>query len=201
MRITLKQKLILVVFAITVMIAISFRSYINDKKEIYILSDTQEKEIKKVQVQAETAVLDNKIIIHIEGEIIHPGIYKLQKDARIFDAVEVAGGLKNTADRSKVNLAKKIFDEEFIYIPSKEDENMPVIYTADAMNQNYTKININKASQSELETLTGIGSTLANRIVDYRNTEGPFKSIEEIQRVSGIGEAKFNDIKDKIVAR
>ncbi|MBO4666799.1 MAG: helix-hairpin-helix domain-containing protein [Bacilli bacterium] len=129
------------------------------------------------------------IVVEIKGEVKHPGIYTLPKDTRIQDLINVAGGLTIYADCSTVNLASKLSDGMVVTIPTKNNE-LSV--------STQGKVNINTGSISELMTLSGIGESLAKRIIDYRNANGNFKSIEEIKNVSGIGDALFNKIKDDI---
>ena len=145
----------------------------------------------------------DKIVVHIEGEVANPGVYELNKDTRVFDAIEAAGGLLKDADRKRINLAKKIADEEYIYIPNKNEENIESQYRNNLLIptgtiQNTNLININRANIMELKELPGIGDVLAGRIIEYRDEKGKFKSIEELKSVSGIGDKKFDDIKDRV---
>ena len=127
------------------------------------------------------------IIVEIKGEVKHPGIYTLPKDTRVQDLITIAGGLTTSADSSNLNLASKLTDGMVVVVPKK-----------DSSQTSSQKININTATISELSTLPGIGESLAQRIIDYRITNGNFKSIDEIKNVSGIGDALFNKIKDNI---
>lgn len=148
----------------------------------------------------------DEIVIHIDGEVLNPGVIKLALGSRIADAIEYSGGLTANANISNVNLAYQLSDGQKVYIPSINDvteidtiqntagEN--IIKSDGAKNSN--TININTATQSELETLSGIGSSTASKIIDYRNKNGKFKTIQDLMNVSGIGEAKFNSIKDYI---
>ena len=169
----------------------------------------------------------NKIVIYIIGEVKQEGVYELDEDSRISDAIEKAGGTKENADLSQINLAYKIEDGMRIYIPQKgelvqdkekiEDKTQEVvtgkstdITTSIQVNANSNsstnknsktnieKININKATQTELETLPGVGPSTAEKIIAYRKQNGNFKNIEDIMNVNGIGESKYNKIKDLI---
>ncbi len=182
----------------------SISNYIKQQK-VYVLSGGEKKNMvgdnneNNIFEQPDT----NKIVVHIEGEIANPGVYELDKDSRVFDAVEAAGGLLRDADKKGVNLAKKIVDEEYIYIPNKNEENIEPRYRDNLLTptnaiENMNLININKANIIELKSLPGIGDVLAGRIIEYRNEKGSFKSIEELKNVSGIGDKRFNDIKNKI---
>lgn len=134
------------------------------------------------------------------------GVVTLFAGSRISDAISACGGTTELADISKVNLAYELKDGQKIYIPSIFDsENITYIQNdagnniliSDTSNENFL-VNINTATQSELESLPGIGSSTAIKIIDYRTKNGLFKNIEDIMNVSGIGQSKFNNIKDYI---
>ena len=154
---------------------------------------------------------DSKIYVHITGEVRNSGFIELQEGARIINAIEAAGGATEKADFSKVNLAFVINDGSKIYIPSideaQNNQNVVsnesgnnVIVEADSKSSG-GKININNASQTELETLTGVGPSTAVKIIEYRNKNGKFKKIEDLKNVSGIGEQKYNGLKDEITVK
>ena len=149
---------------------------------------------------------DTNIFIHVDGEVLSPGIVSLPVNSRISDAIEASGGTTNLADISQINLAYKLKDGQKIYIPSIYDEEIMEYVQNDAgsnvvapsPSSSASLININSATQADLETLPGIGSSTALKIINYREKNGEFKSIEDIMNVPGIGEAKFNNIKDYI---
>ena len=128
-----------------------------------------------------------QIYIYIEGEVVNPGAYTLLTGDHIADAVEAAGGFTVDADQSSANLAATLRDGEQIHIYKLGD--VP------------QKININTAEAWLLESLPGIGETLAQRIVDYRVANGYFQSIDDLKGVDGIGPAAFDKVKDKIAVR
>lgn len=147
------------------------------------------------------------IIIHVIGEVKNPGIVEVPKESRVKDVIEKAGGLTEHADLSRVNLAYVVQDQQKIIIPNTEDkmsnnqfqfidETEEFIET-----ESTSKININTATQSEFETLTGIGPSMAAKIVDYRKQNGKFKTVEDIKNVPGIGSSKYESIKDEICVR
>lgn len=148
--------------------------------------------------QQPTDVLDlpDYIYIDIKGEVINPGVYKVLKEYRLFQLLSLAGGVTGEADTLAINLSLKLFDQQVIYIPSTAD-NFPIIIDV-TEDPSSNIININSASLELLDTLPGIGPSTAQSIIDYRNGEGFFESIEQIMNVSGIGEATFNEIKDFI---
>lgn len=170
---------------------------------------------------------NEKIYVYITGEVNNPGVVLLNSGSRIVDAIEAAGGVTNKANISKVNLVYVLQDGMKVNIPNntdlKNNENFEYItmssgdekndantgnssttITSESSSSNNESafkisiVNINTATQTELETLPGIGPSLALRIVNYRKENGKFSSIEDIKNVSGIGEAKYEDIKNYI---
>ena len=148
-----------------------------------------------------------KIKIHITGEVINEVIVELDEGARIDDAIKMAGDITSNADLSKVNLAYELLDGQKVYIPSLNEEieeyidseaGENVLEESEAVGG---KININVADASALQTINGVGESLANKIISYREKNGKFKKIDDLKNVSGIGEKKFEDIKDKIVVK
>ncbi len=157
--------------------------------------------IENIESIEEEEVIEEKIAIHMTGCVKNPGIIELKEGERIDDAIQLAGGLTEEADLTNVNLAYKVEDGQKIYIPSIHDieekeiiqENQEGILSE----ENETgKVNINTAKQTELETLPGIGPTIALRIIEYRKENGEFTDIEELKEIEGIGEAKWEQIKD-----
>ena len=151
---------------------------------------------------------ENEIVVHITGEVKREGIVYLQKGDRIVNAIAKAGGETKNADLSQVNLAYELQDGEKIYIPNKNEKVENYIISGNNTsidNDNETQeevketiININTADESELDTLPGIGPSIAKKIITYRNENGKFNTIEDIKNVSGIGDAKFEEIKKYI---
>ena len=147
-------------------------------------------------------VEEERIVVHVVGAVKNPGVYTLEYGQRVKDAIDVAGGSLPEADLVRLNLALKLEDEDKLYVP-EIGETFDELNT-DAIgvfSSDKDKININKASLVELEVLPGIGPATAQKIIDYRDKNGPFKQIEEIKNVSGIGVKKFEQIRDKITIR
>ena len=158
-------------------------------------------------VQNEVVQEPQKIKIHITGEVNNEGIVELEEGSRIDDAIKAAGDITVLADLSKVNLAYELSDGQKVYIPSVNEE-IEEYATSDAgenvleeKSSSNGKININIANSEELQTISGIGESLANKIIDYRNSNGKFKNVEDLKNVSGIGDKKFEDIKSKIIVK
>ena len=149
----------------------------------------------------------SKIKVHITGEVLNQGLIELEEGSRIDDAIKVAGNITELADLSKVNLAYELSDGQKVYIPSIKDESEE--YISENAGENVIededvkdgKININTADIDLLQTINGVGESLANKIIDYRKQNGKFKSIDDLKNVSGIGEKKFEDIKDKVIVK
>ncbi|QGP92463.1 Helix-hairpin-helix motif protein [Neomoorella glycerini] len=144
------------------------------------------------------------IQVHVAGAVQRPGVYELPAGARINEAVSLAGLLPE-ANPNALNLAAPLNDGQQLIVPRQGEEaapgkggNPPGSATAGG---GARKININTATLAELDTLPGIGPTLAQRILDYRTQKGPFRTIEDLQNVGGIGPKKFADLKDLITVR
>ena len=139
---------------------------------------------------------DGYIYTHITGEIKKPGVYKMKAGTRMDDLVKEAGGLTDDADIDQINLSEKLVDEERIIVPSKSGSSEEGM-TSTAIDTKTKKININKASLSELMTLPGVGEKTAQKFIDYREQK-KFKKIEDVMNIEGIGENKFKNIKEYI---
>lgn len=142
----------------------------------------------------ETVEIDNSyqvsyIYVDIKGAIKTPAVYRVTSETRLFQLIEIAGGLLPDALTKSINLSKRLADEEAIYIPFLGDEDSSV---------SNELININTASVEELDSLPGIGLVTAKAIVEYRTNIGIFMKIEDIMNVSGIGESSFEKIKEFI---
>ena len=212
-----KKKIISIIIAIIILIVIGIYFIINNfekNENEFEISNIEFEENKIENINAEIEE-KSQIIVHIAGEILNPGVISLDEGARIIDAINKAGGITNEADLSKVNLAYILEDAQKIYIPNVNEkeiiENMSSEIVKSGSTQensntgeklkNGEKININTATQKELQKLTGIGESIALRIINYRKENGKFNTIEDIKNVSGIGESKFNKIKNDIIVK
>lgn len=186
----------------------------NDDKKI--VEEVTKKENKKSKIE--------EYKVDIKGEVINPGIYTLKIDSRVIDVINMAGGLSDKADTSVINLSKKISDEMVIIIYSKQEvrnfeetkekekiiqnkcikandnalKNDACISSDNSTVETNNKVSINTGTQDELMTLPGIGESKAKDIIKYRETNGKFNSIEDIKKVSGIGDSLFAKIKENI---
>ncbi len=193
-----KREQISIILIIITVLVISLFNFI--RKEFIDKDNGKENLVEELIEEVEEDIKEEpeEIMVHISGQVYKPGLVKLEPGARVIDAVNAAGGLKKNADLDKINLAKKLVDEEKIYIPeigeNIEGDLLDYSTSADVGN----KININTCTKEELLSLPGIGEVLAEKIIEYRE-KTPFKKLEDLMNVSGIGEKKFESIKDMIV--
>jgi len=136
-----------------------------------------------------------QIFVDVTGAVNTPGVYTLTASSRVIDAIKAAGGSAPGADLSTINLARVLADGEQIYVDAAITNSKGVRVSTPKRSG---PININRATVGDFDSLDGIGPVIANRIVTYRKTHGPFITIEDLQKVSGIGAAKFSQIKSKI---
>lgn len=144
--------------------------------------------------------------VDIDGAVSNPGVYRLTTEQRIADAIDAAGGLADDADVSTVNRASKVIDGQKIHIPRAGEAVIPSddgggVSSADSTSSAgsvSSLVNINTANATELESLPGVGPSTAQSIIDDRTQNGPFASTDDLMRVSGIGEKKFEKLKGKI---
>ena len=136
------------------------------------------------------------LMVDVAGAVVNPGVYSLPLNARVVEAIKAAGGLKKGADTSDINQARILKDGEQIYVyPAVLSGSGGVSRSAIRKNG---PIMINRATVKDFESLDGIGPVLANRIVTYRKTNGPFSAIEDLLKVPGIGQSKFAQFKEKL---
>lgn len=132
--------------------------------------------------------------VYVSGAVVNPDVYTLDADSISQDALNAAGGATEDADLERVNLAQSLQEGQHLHFPHVGEPS-----TSDTVDAGISgPVNINTATQEELEALPGIGPALAERIVAYRQENGPFEQIEDIQNVSGIGGATFENIRDQI---
>ena len=214
-----KKQIIISILVIIILSIFGYFIYINlDKsspKEEIIIS-------KKEPTKEEKIEEEKKYKVDIKGQINDPGIFEVPTSSRIIDVIHLAGGLTVNADTSVINLSKKVIDEMVIIIYSKDEvkdfkktkeleqqvqiqciqkdenslKNDACISTN--TNQSTNKVSINNATKEELMTLPGIGESKAKDIIDYRNTNGPFKKIDDLKNIPGIGENVYNNLKENI---
>lgn len=218
----LKYKYYLIFIFVFIIILILF--FINNNADDVEAVESENIIAENKVKEKKEEVLEKRIKVDIKGEVVNPGVYELTDSQRVIDVINEAGGLNKNADTSYLNLSKKLIDEMTIIVYSKEQienfkNNDPVIvYVEKECNcpdisndacivksesnadqgKITDKININKASIEELQSLTGIGKSKAESIIKYREENGDFENIEDIMNVSGIGESAYSKIKDNI---
>ena len=146
-------------------------------------------------------VSSGEICVYVCGQVKHPGVYRLDADSRICDAIRLAGGLTGKAASVSVNQAEKMQDGQQIYIPTQEEYNaggFSETMVSSSADSSDGKVHLNTATKDELKTLSGIGESRAESILAYRDSHGAFQSIEELMNVEGIKEGIYQKIKDQI---
>lgn len=218
-----KQKILIAIGICLLMGGMIFYVYTKDSKSEEI-SNIDDLAIQETETKEEK-VSDTEIVVYVTGAVKQEGVYTLKVNSRISDAIEKAGGLVENADIDFLNLAYPLEDGMKIRVPfqgeeknsnekEKENEDQPreIITkesgidqtkekkeeTANNLDKTTGKINLNTATLNELDELPGIGPAIAQRIIDYRKEKGKFTQIEQIKEVKGIGESKFEKVKDYI---
>ena len=142
-----------------------------------------------------------EITVYVTGAVNQPGIVTVPEEARVADAVNACGGVLPTAALDQVNMAQKLKDGQQVRVPEKSTDAAAAAGGAGNQEKGTDasgRVNINLADEKTLDSLPGIGPAMAKRIIDYRNTEGMFQSPEDLKKIKGIGDAKFEKLKDKI---
>ncbi len=164
-----------------------------DNNEDILRFKTSANEINREDiVEEKSEKKDDLLIVHVSGSVKRSGVYQLEKDKRIIDAIEKAGGLLEGADPDALNLAEKIKDGMKIYVPKKGEKPTAA---ADLKSQSY--IDLNLATKEELMTLPGVGEKTADKIIAYREAQ-PFEKVDDLLKVSGFGKKKMEALKGLI---
>ncbi|HFI0149629.1 TPA: helix-hairpin-helix domain-containing protein [Streptococcus suis] len=152
------------------------------------------------KTSTEASKESSQLVVDVKGAVAKPGLYTLAAGARVNDAVDAAGGLTSQADPKSINLAQKLSDEAVVYVANK-DENISVVASttaSSAMSQeekNTSLVNLNTATEADLQTISGIGAKRAADIIAYREANGGFKSVDDLNNVSGIGDKTMESIR------
>ena len=213
-NVTTKQKKIIIIAGTLIVIGITIFIYNSNKidtseiNEEMLIANNETNNIIDTKIEEK-----NIIIVHITGAVKNPGIVKLEEGSRIEDAINKAGGLNEDADITNVNLAYILEDGIKIKIPSSSEvtevQNENILNSDSGENiveefedsKKSSLLNINKATEQDLQNLPGIGLSLASKIIEYRNENGKFSTIEDIKNVNGIGDSKYENIKEHICAK
>ena len=196
-----------IVITLSVVIVIVYKNNTYSNEEVV---DIFKEENEKDDEEKEEVNDNKKVIVDIKGSVVNPGVYEVDRTSRVMDVISLAGGLLEDADTSLINLAKVVSDEMTIIIYSKEEVSSdkeeclcdcPLINNDACIKEEDTKVeednyvNINTCSKEELMSINGIGEAKAKAIIDYREKNGNFNTIEDIRNVSGIWDALFEKIK------
>ena len=146
-----------------------------------------------------TTVLAERVVVHVAGAVVHPGVHELPSGSRVVDAIEAAGGLTAEADESRINLAAPVSDGERVYVPRVGEIASPVVVGASAAPGSGTSsagpVDLNQADAAALDALPGIGPATAAAIIEHRGRIGRFTSVDQLLDVRGIGEAKLDQLR------
>lgn len=156
--------------------------------EAEVLESTAESEKSE-----KTEISEAIIYVQVSGAVVSPGVYELPEESRVFEAIELAGGLTGEADAGQINQAQVLNDGQMIYVMKKGEAESPGIGQ-----QQDEKVNLNTATAEELMTLPGIGEAKAVSIIAWREANGGFQRIEDLMEIEGIKEGVFSKIKDSI---
>ncbi|SEO32788.1 competence protein ComEA [Amphibacillus marinus] len=163
---------------------------------------SQSFEKNTLAVEEEWSVNDEQVdeggLVDIKGAVYQPGVLGFEAGDRIVDLIEKAGGFTELADQTQVNLAERVYDEMIIYVPEEADFEAGI--SNQALQANQTKIRLNLATIEELQQLPGIGAKKAEAIIQYREQNGPFTSVEALTEVSGIGVKTIEKFIDQVTA-
>lgn len=177
----------------------------HEKEDSVISSNNSEQDEHSVDIPFSSTPIVQNIVVYVTGEVKNPGIVELTSEHRVKDAIDAVGGFTENADLNSINLAAKLQDEQHYIVHKIGEISAPANSISSTSFQSFsaapTLININRAGVEELKTLDGIGDALAQRIIDYRTEKGNFSSIEDIRNVTGIGEKKYDAIKDHITVK
>lgn len=215
MNLTQKQKILFVCVIVAITIGILFYIWKSSSQvsslEVDLQGNIMENEPSEeanITEEESSITTPQTIIVHIAGEVVSEGIVTLKEGSRIADAISFAGGTTLEADLSDVNLAYILEDGQKVYIPNihdkKEEDSYPTQeiistgssnHSSSSLETSPSMININTATQTQLETIPGIGPSTALQILQYRRENGPFQSIDELENVKGIGPAKLEKMR------
>lgn len=199
-----EKKLLVAGLATLLLLALVYVNFFQPAKEednLLLTSPSSSQVLESVETTASQVSSDSSsqvLVVDVKGAVQTEGVYQLPAGSRVDDAIKAAGGLTEVADKKSINLAQKLTDASVVYVAS-QGENISVVTASSENNSSASnKVNINQASVSELQTISGIGAKRAQDIIDYRESNGGFKTIEDLKKVAGIGEKTFDKLKELI---
>lgn len=137
--------------------------------------------------------------VDVKGAVVNPGVYPVSQEDRVIDIIQRSGGFTSSADKNQINLSSRVEDEMVIYVPALGE--VVAAPEGKGLSNDEQLININKANAEELQKLPGIGDAKAKAIIDYRETNGGFKSLEDMKKISGIGDKTFEKLEPLITIK
>ena len=169
----------------------------SSKEDTSLSSSSQQRSEEKMESSQE------KIMVDVKGAVRQAGVYELPVGSRVYDAVQKAGGMTDEANSQSVNLAQKLEDEPIVYVAKNGEELAPVASasaetTGGEKQSKDGKVNLNTATEAELQTISGIGQKRAQDIIAYREEKGKFQSVDELKNVSGIGQKTLEKLKEHV---
>lgn len=182
--------IVLVIFVIIFILMMNNRDFVDVDQDNAITALSTDDDLELVEDNSTSG----SIVVDIKGEVVNPGVYEIESDIRVNDVVRLAGGFTKEANEVHVNLAQIVQDEMVIVVPKIGEEGS---YEEDNVTGS-NKIRVNYATQEEVETLPGIGSSKAQAIIKYREEHGMFKNIDDLLNISGIGEKTLENMRDDI---
>lgn len=197
------KKTIALIVVLIILFTVSVMMYGRNKEKVFqdeymdnIFVEEEEKEIL-VEV-GDTKANKSYIVVEVKGEVTRPDVYELEEGSIVKELIDMAGGLTKEADISRINRAKKLQNHELVVIGNINDKENTNMIEESSEAEYDGLININSANLEELKKISGVGDVKAQSIIEYREKNGGFKSIDEIKNIDGIGEKTFEKIKDKI---
>lgn len=191
-----------IVILITLLVGIYLMVNKEPRVDTTMWEETSLTTTAEVATDATKERAETMIYVDIKGAVKVPGIYQLKNQQRIWDALALAGGVSEEADTTQVNYAQKVKDQMIIYVPKKGEpvpQSLETLQESALAQQNQEgKINLNTATEAELQTISGIGAKKAQEIIRFRDEQGPFKTVEELKNVPGIGEKTVERLKDML---
>jgi len=183
--------LLLLVVLIVIVLLVN-RPFHTSKDKLNVFDGEPSLEVV-ADAKEETQQENDTVIVDVKGAVKYPGVYEVASESRVNDVILKAGGLTDEANEQRVNLAEVVYDEMLIYVPTI-DELLDDGMTLEQAN----KIRVNQATAEELQSLSGIGPAKAEAIIQYRDENGPFKAVEDLLNVPGIGQKTLENIVDNI---
>lgn len=184
---------------------VHFFSQSSKKDQLFLTNqsiEAPEKNSSETKPIDETVSTSTRSVIYVDvkGAVKRPGMYTFVAEDRVFDVIQKAGGLTESADEKQINFAAKITDQQMLYVPEVGEEipesSNASLATLDSVDTNPDRVHLNTADLSQLQQIPGIGEKKAREIIQYRQDNGSFKSIDELQEIDGIGQKTVEKIKN-----